>query len=82
MLMSDDLYGRVPHIWLLMGLFFLVLGLIADSGVRFYYVYPALGLICIARAFYVYRLRRKFNRRYLTTVLTETQIIERDRAKM
>jgi hypothetical protein len=72
------MYGRVPQIWLFMGLLFLLLGLVADSGVRFYYTYPALGVLCIGRAFYVYPLRRKFNRRNRTMVLTETQRIERD----
>jgi hypothetical protein len=77
MLLSDGMNGRVPQIWLFMGLF-LLLGLVADSGVRFYYAYPALGVLCMGRALYFYKLRCKYNRRNRTMVLTETQRIERD----
>lgn len=78
MLVSERFYGRIPHIWLIMGILFLLFGLAAGTDFRFFYAYPLLSFLCVARAFQVYRYRRKFSRRNLVkTVLTTTQKIER-----
>ena len=78
MLVSDWVYNRMPQIWLVMGILFLLFGLIGGSGVQFFYAYPLLGVICIARSYQIYQYRRSISRRPRVTVLTETQKIERD----
>lgn len=78
MLVSDRVYERIPQIWLLMGILFLLLGLLAGTDIRFFYAYPLLGVICIARSFQIYLLRQKNSRRNRVTVLTATQKIDRN----
>jgi hypothetical protein len=77
MLVSDQFYHRIPQIWLIMGILFLLLGLAAGPDFRFFYAYPLLSAVCILRSVQIYQLRRKI-RRHQITVLTETQKIERD----
>ncbi len=78
MLVSERVYNRIPHIWLFMGILFLLFGLAAGPDIRFFYAYPSLSALCIARAFQIYQYRRKFSRRNRITDLTKTQKIERD----
>ena len=78
MLVSDRFYQRIPKIWLIMGILFLLFGFVAGPDARFFFAYPLLSAICIARAFQIHLFRRKFSRRNRITVLTETQKIERD----
>ena len=78
MLVSDRVYNRIPAIWLVMGILFLLLGLLAGPDIQYFFVYPLLGLVCIARSFQVYLHRRSFNHRNRITILTQTQKIERD----
>ena len=61
-----------------MGTLFLLLGLMAGPDIQYFFVYPSLGLACIARSFQLYLRRRNFSHRSRITVLTETQKIERD----
>ena len=61
-----------------MGILFILFGIAAGPDVQYFYAYPLLSVLCIARAFQIYQFRRKFNRRNRMTVLTETQKIERD----
>ena len=79
MLVPDGFYNRIPQIWLIMGIAFLVLGLATGPEFRFFYGYLLLGGLCIARTMQIYQQRRKISRRNRVTVLTETQKIERDR---
>ena len=78
MLVPDQIYHRIPQIWLFMGILFLLLGLAAGPDIQFFFAYPLMSAICIIRAFQVYVRRRKICRRNRITVLTETQKIERD----
>jgi len=50
MLVPDSLYSRIPHIWLSIGLVFLVIGLAAGPDFRLFYAYLVLGLVCLIRA--------------------------------
>ena len=50
MLVPDWLYSRIPHIWLSIGLLFLVIGLVAGPDFRLFYAYLLLGLVCLFRA--------------------------------
>lgn len=61
-----------------MGMLFFLLGLLAGPDIQYFFVYPLLGLACIARFFQLYLRRRNFSHRSRITVLTETQKIERD----
>jgi hypothetical protein len=61
-----------------MGILFLLFGFAVGPDYEYFYAYPLLSVICIARAFHIYQQRRKFSRRNRMTVLTETQKIERD----
>ena len=78
MLVSDRFYKRIPKIWLFMGILFLLFGFAVGPDYEYFYAYPLLSVICIARAFQIYLHRRKFSRRSRMMVLTETQKIERD----
>jgi hypothetical protein len=78
MILSDQVYYRIPQFWLFLGILFLLLGLAAGPDFRFFYANLLLSAICIGRSFQIYQYRRKISRRNRTTVLTETQKIERD----
>ena len=78
MLVSDRVYYRIPQVWLSIGILFLLLGLAAGPGFRFFYAYLLLSAICIARSFQIYQQRRKISRRNRVTILMETQKIKRD----
>ena len=77
MLVSDQVYHRIPQFWLIAGVLFLLLGLAAGPDYQYFYAYPLLSLVCILRSMQIYQLRRKINRHRIS-VLTETQRIERD----
>ena len=77
MLVPDQVYSRIPHIWQFMGTLFLLLGLATGPDFRYFYPYLALGAIYIVRALLIYRNRRNLSLRNRVTVLTETQKIER-----
>jgi hypothetical protein len=77
LLLPDWLYSRIPHIWLSIGLLFLVIGLIAGPGFRLFYLYLLFGLVCLFRALYIYQARRRFHRRKRVAFLHETQIMHR-----
>ena len=76
-LVPDWLYSRIPHIWLSIGLLFLVIGLTAGPGFRLFYAYLLLGLVCLCRALYIYQARRRFHRRKRVAILHETQVMHR-----
>jgi len=78
MILPDQVYYRIPQFWLFLGILFLLLGFAAGPDFRFFYANLLLSAICIGRSFQVYQHRRKISRRNKTTVLTETQKIERD----
>ena len=80
MLLPESLYRRVPHFWLLMGFFLIFYSLVAWPDVRYFLGYLVLGLISVARAFWVFQARKRVVRRAEVTVLTATQKIERNRA--
>ena len=78
MLVSDRFYNRIPRLWGFMGTLFLLLALATGPGFQYFYGYLLLSGLCIARGFQIYQQRRKISRRNRTTVLTETQKIERE----
>ena len=78
MLVSDRVYRRIPQIWLFMGILFLLLGLAAGPDTQYFFAYPSLSVLCIARSWQLYLYRRRYSRRNRMTVLTETQKIERE----
>ena len=79
MLVPDWLYSRILHIWLSIGLVFLVIAILAGPGFRLFYAYLLLGLVSLARALYIYQARHRFHRRNRVAFLKETQVIHRNR---
>ena len=79
MLVPDWIYSRMPHIWLSIGLLFLLIGLVAGPDFRYFYPYLLLSAVCLSRALYIYQCRRKFHRRNRIAFLNETQVIDRNR---
>ena len=78
MLLPDHIYRRIPHCWLIMGILFLVFGLMAGPDFRFFGAYMLLGLASIIRSIWLFQARQRVARQREVTVLTETQRIERD----
>lgn len=79
MLLPDTVYRRVPHFWLLMGLFLVFYALLAWPDVWYFLGYLLLGLVSTARALWLFQARKRVVRRAEVTVLTATQKIERNR---
>ncbi len=77
MLLPDNIYKRIPQIWLFMGIMFLLFGLIAGSDFRYFGAYMLLGLVSIIRSMWLYSVRQRVVRRAEVTVLTETQKMDR-----
>ena len=77
MLLPDHLYRRIPQLWMLMGVLFLVLGLMAGPDFRFFGAYILLGLVSLGRAFWIKAARQRIARGREVTVLTETQRLDR-----
>lgn len=78
MVVSDSVYYRIPKFWLVIGLVFLVLGLIAGPDYRLFWGHMLLGGLCIARSWHISYQRRQVNRRRHIAVLTKTQKLEED----
>jgi hypothetical protein len=79
MLAPDWLYSRIPHIWLSIGLLFLLIGLAAGPEFRLFYAYILLAVICLFRALYIYQARRRYHRRNRVAFLHETQVIDHNK---
>lgn len=77
MLLPDNLYRRIPQLWMLMGVLFLVLALINGTSFRYFGAYILLGLISLGRAFWINAARQRIARGREVTVLTETQRLDR-----
>jgi hypothetical protein len=77
MLLPDNLYRRIPQLWMLMGVLFLVLALINGPSFRYFAAYLLLGLISLGRALWINAARQRIARGREVTVLTETQRLER-----
>ena len=80
MIVSDGVYYRIPQFWLVLGLAFLLLGLVAGTEYRLFYAHLLLGVLCILRSWQIYHQRRKISRRKRMNVLTQTQKLERHEA--
>ena len=78
MLLPDHIYRRIPHLWLIMGILFLVFGLMAGPDFRFFGVYMLMGVASIIRSIWLFQARQRVARRREVDVLTATQRMERD----
>ncbi|NQV86405.1 MAG: hypothetical protein HQ492_04945 [Woeseiaceae bacterium] len=79
MLLPDQIYRRIPHAWLLMGLLLLIFGSTAGPDIRYVVAYLLLGIASIGRSVWLFQARQRVTRRAEVTVLTATQRMERDR---
>ena len=78
MLLPDHIYRRIPHFWLLMGILFLVFGLMAGPDFRFFAAYMLLGVVSIGRSLWLYQARQRVARRSEVSVLSATQRMDRN----
>lgn len=77
MLLPDHVYRRIPTFWMIMGVLFLVFGLMAGPDFRFFSAYMLLGFVCMGRSAWLHQARQRVARRSEVSVLTETQKMER-----
>jgi len=59
MWLPAPLYERLPQGWGLCGALFIALGLYIGFHYEWIYFYLTLGVLCLARAVWVYRLRQR-----------------------
>jgi hypothetical protein len=62
---------------MIMGVLFLVFGLMAGPDFRFFPAYMLLGLVCTGRSIWLHQARQRVARRPEVSVLTQTQRMER-----
>ena len=79
MLLPDPIYRRIPLFWMTLGILFLLLGLIAGRQYALFPLYLGIGLLCIARALWIYQARWKYFRRNEIETMRSTQIIDRSK---
>lgn len=77
MLLPDSVYRRIPLIWMIMGVLFLVLGLLAGSDLRLVAAYLLIAFFSIGRSLWLFSARASVTRHHEVVVLTETQKLER-----
>jgi len=78
MLLPDHIYRRIPHLWMIMGILFLVFGLMAGPDFRFFGAYMLMGVASIIRSIWLFQARQRVARHREVNVLTATQRMERD----
>ena len=79
MLVPESIYRRIPLFWMTLGILFLLLGLIAGRQYALFPLYLGVGLLCIARALWIYQARWKYFRRNEIETMRSTQIIDRSK---
>lgn len=77
MLLPDHIYRRIPSLWMIMGVLFLIFGLMAGPDFRFFSAYMLLGIVCLGRSIWLYQARQRVARRHEVSVLTQTQRMDR-----
>jgi nicotinamide riboside transporter PnuC len=77
MLLPDSVYRRIPLIWMIMGVLFIVLAFTAGSDLRLVGVYVLVGFVSIGRSFWLFSARNSVTKHSKVVVLTETQKMER-----
>lgn len=80
MLLSDRVYRRVPQYWMLIGIAFLLLGLIVGSSYALFPAYLGFGILCIGRSVWIYQARWKHHHKNEMKILRSTQVIDRPTA--
>jgi hypothetical protein len=58
MWLPTSLYERIPQFWLLLGILFLAFGLYLGFEFDLIYVYLGLGVACLARSVWSFKVRR------------------------
>ena len=76
MLLPDSIYRRIPLFWMTLGILFLFLGFAAGPQYAQFPLYLGVGLLCIARALWIYQARWKYFRRNQIETMRSTQIID------
>lgn len=77
MLLPDSVYRRIPLLWMIMGVLFVVLGFMAGSDLRLVALYLLVGFVSIGRSCWLFSARHSVTRHSEVVVLTETQKLER-----
>ena len=63
MLLPDSLYRRTPKLWMLVGIFFLLIAFGVGSSFHLFPVYLGVGIFSVARSIWVYMARWKHHKR-------------------
>ena len=62
MLLSDNVYRRVPQYWMLIGILFVLFGLFVGTGYKLFPAYMGLGILCIGRSIWIYQARWRYHK--------------------
>lgn len=79
MLLPDNIYRRIPQYWMLIGIAFLLLGLIVGKSYPLFPAYLGFGVLCIGRSIWIYQARWKHHHKHEMKILRSTQIIDRNK---
>ena len=73
----SPIYRRIPLLWMTLGILFVFLGLVTVSDDVQFPLFLGIGLLCIARALWIYQARWKFFRTNKIKSLRSMQNIDR-----
>lgn len=76
MLLSENVYKRVPLFWMIVGLLFLFFGWSGETNMQFSLAYLAIAVLCIGRSVWIYQARWKFYRRNQVSIVRDTMVIK------
>ena len=79
MLLPENVYRKIPRYCMLIGLAFLLMGLIVGKSYAMFPAYLGFGVLCIARSIWIYQARWKHHHRNEMKILRSTQIIDRSK---
>ncbi len=78
MWLPDSIYDRVPQFWLLMGLLFFAFGLYLGFEFELIFVYLGLGVFCVGRSIWIYKIRAQYRKLTFTTIQQAPQSVDRE----
>jgi hypothetical protein len=81
MRVPDNIYMRIPLLWMVLGILFMFLGTIVGMSYTLFPLYIGAGFLCIARSLWIYQARWKYFRKNEFRTMSSTQIIDRTKPK-
>ena len=77
MLVPDNVYKRIPLLWMVLGILLMFLSAIVGTRYTLFPLYVGAGFLCIARSLWIYQARWKYFRKNELRKMGSTQIIDR-----